>query len=83
MQEPSFYILYPLVFLAFGSIFIGYWGKEVTLSNMIHPIVPGYIKTLPLILSLLGGVVAFFSLPRPVFPTRGIYLTCYTFLNSA
>ena len=87
VHEPSFNIIYPLIFLAFGSIFIGYLGKEMTLSNIIHPIVPGYIKTLPLIFSLLGGIVAFFlysfNISWRMPTTRGIYLTFYTFLNSA
>lgn len=60
IHEPSFNIIYPLIFLAFGSIFIGYLGKEMIISNIIHPIVPGYIKTFPLILSLFGGILAFF-----------------------
>ena len=59
----------------------------MTLSNIIHPIVPGYIKTLPLIFSLLGGIVAFFlysfNISWRMPTTRGIYLTFYTFLNSA
>lgn len=85
VHEPSFNIISPLIFLAFGSIFIGYLGKEMIISNVIHPIVPGYIKTFPLILSLLGGILAFFlySLNISFYSTRGIFLTFYTFFNSA
>lgn len=87
VHEPSLNILFPLVLLAFGSLFIGYGGKEVIISNVIHPIVPGYIKIFPLILSLLGGLLAIFlyssnvSWRMPM--TRGVYLTFYTFFNSA
>ena len=57
-HEPSFNILSPLLLLAFGSIFVGYLGKEVILSNVIPPIVSNYVKVVPLILSTLGVFLA-------------------------
>ena len=57
-HEPSFNILSPLLLLAFGSIFVGYLGKEVVLSNVIPPIVSNYVKVVPLILSMLGVFLA-------------------------
>ena len=57
-HEPSFNILFPLLLLALGSIFVGYWGKEVILSNVIPPIVSNYVKVVPLILSTLGVFLA-------------------------
>lgn len=44
----------PLVLLAFGSIFIGYWGKEVLMSNMLVPVLGDEVKRVPLLFSLLG-----------------------------
>ena len=57
-HESSLNILLPLFFLALGSIFVGYLAKEITLTNIVHPIVPNYIKILPVILSLSGGLSA-------------------------
>ena len=57
-HEPSFNILFPLLLLALGSIFVGYLGKEVILSNVIPPIVSNYVKVAPLILSTLGVFLA-------------------------
>ena len=57
-HEPSFNILFPLLLLALGSIFVGYLGKEVILSNVIPPIVSNYVKVVPLILSTLGVFLA-------------------------
>lgn len=58
-HEPSFNITFPLLLLAFGSIFVGYLGKEVMLSNVIPPIVSNFVKVVPLILSMLGALLAF------------------------
>lgn len=57
-HEPSFNILFPLLLLALGSLFVGYLGKEVILSNVIPPIVSNYVKVAPLILSTLGVFLA-------------------------
>ena len=59
-HESSLNILIPLFFLALGSIFIGYLTKELTLSNVIHPIIPNHIKIMPILLSLLGGSCALY-----------------------
>lgn len=90
-HESSLNILLPLFFLALGSIFVGYLAKEITLTNIVHPIVPNYIKILPVILSLSGGLSAlllynglwaFYVLTGGA--SRGyIYHSIYTFLNSA
>ena len=45
--------------LAFGSMFVGYWGKELILSNIVPPIISDSVKIVPLILSLLGALLAF------------------------
>lgn len=66
VHEPSFNIIFPLLLLAFGSIFVGYWGKEVILSNVIPPIVSNSIKVVPLIFSLLGAFLAFVVYDRLV-----------------
>ena len=58
-HEPSFNITFPLLLLAFGSIFVGYLGKEVMLSNVIAPIVSNSVKVVPLILSMLGALLGF------------------------
>ena len=88
-HESSLNILLPLFFLALGSIFVGYLTKEITLTNIVHPIVPNHIKILPVILSLLGGLCAlllynglwaFYALTGGA--SRG-YHSIYTFLNSA
>lgn len=50
----------PLCLLAFGSIFVGYLGKEFVLSNVMTPIVSNGVKMIPLLFSLLGGSLALF-----------------------
>lgn len=45
--------------MALGSIFVGYFGKELLLSNIISPIVGKFVKIVPLLLSLLGALSAF------------------------
>lgn len=57
-HEPSFHITLPLLLLAFGSIFVGYLGKEVILSNVIPPVVSNFVKLVPLIFSMLGALLA-------------------------
>ena len=92
-HESSLNILFPLFFLALGSIFIGYLTKEITLSNIIHPVVPNHIKILPTILSLSGGFCAlllynrlwsyYSAFGRETLYNKDIYHSMYTFLNSA
>lgn len=38
---------------------MGYWGKELILSNIVPPIISDSVKIVPLILSLLGALLAF------------------------
>lgn len=94
-HEPSLNTLFPLFLLALGSIFVGYLTKEITLSNIIHPIIPNYIKILPTILSLSGGFCALLLYNRswgyyiltgaqkgaPL--NKNIHHFIYTFFNSA
>lgn len=94
-HESSLNILFPLFFLALGSIFVGYLTKEITLSNIVHPIIPNHIKILPIILSLSGGFCALLLYNRlwgyyVLMGAQGktpynktIYHSIYTFLNSA
>lgn len=77
-QESSSSIIFPLLLLAFGSIFVGYFTKEMVLTNTITPIVDNLIKITPFVLSLLGIFLAFI-VPTVVNRSRVLY----TFLNSA
>lgn len=77
-QESSSSIIFPLLLLAFGSIFVGYFTKEMVLTNSITPIVDNLIKVTPFVLSLLGLLLAFI-VPTVVSRPRVLY----TFLNSA
>lgn len=51
--------MWPLLLLAFGSIFVGYLGKELILSNTLSPIISNSVKIVPLLLSILGALLAF------------------------
>lgn len=77
---------------------MGYWGKELILSNIVPPIISDSVKIVPLTLSLLGALLAFgfydyISRKINVIRMRGIvgegglrldgYYAGYTFLNSA
>lgn len=42
-----------------GSIGLGYLGKEILLSSTMGPVVSGSVKVMPLVLSLLGAIVAY------------------------
>ena len=59
VHKPSLNIAIPLVLLAFGSIFVGYLGKEIVLSNVMGPVVTNSVKMIPLLSSLFGGMLAF------------------------
>lgn len=88
IHESSKIILFPLVLLAFGSIFLGYLGKEYFLSNIITPIMPNSIKLVPLFFSLSGAGLAYFLLYYPIKKLdnkffKKTYHVIYTFLNSA
>ncbi len=88
IHESSLIILFPLLLLALGSIFIGYLGKEIFLSNVVIPIIPNFIKLIPLFFSLLGGSLAYFIYYIPIKNFRNklfklLFHIIYTFLNSA
>ncbi|BFJ44961.1 NADH dehydrogenase subunit 5 (mitochondrion) [Fimbriaphyllia ancora] len=88
IHEGSWNLVLPLILLALGSLFVGYLVKEVAWSFQITspPIVPVFIKLLPVFLSLGGGglviVLYFYSVDFfgvPSFMGR----IGYTFLYSA
>ena len=88
VHESTWNITLPLLLLAFGSIFAGYLGKEIVLSNVILPIISNSAKMVPLILSLLGALLAFVHYNRvTINRTEGrsewFYHIVYTFFNSA
>lgn len=86
-------VVVPLLVLAFGSVFVGYIGKELALSYVLPPIIPNFTKVLPLLLSLVGAGFAFIVyLTKPMFRVKkrfdGIRDSTlgniiYTFFNSA
>lgn len=55
VRDPRWTMAVPLAILAFGSIFVGYWGKEVLVSNILPPILGDEVKRVPLLFSLLGA----------------------------
>ena len=64
---------------------MGYFGKELILSNIISPIIPNYVKMAPLLLSLFGALLAFVVYDRGLVEKGGswyLYYVVYTFLNS-
>lgn len=72
---------------------MGYFGKELLLSNIIPPIILNSVKIVPLLLSLLGGLLAFTVydyislklefLRRKAGRGLDLYYMVYTFFNSA
>ena len=82
VQESSFNIIFPLLLLALGSIFVGYLTKEVVLINSIPPIVDNFIKIIPFVLSLLGIFLPFFQKKGIKF-FYSLQRVLYTFFNSA
>lgn len=94
VHEPNGNIVWPLLLLAFGSIFMGYFGRELALSNIISPIIPNNVKMAPFILSLLGALMGFVVCDRGLglvekggqpsgHPNIAVYYVVYTFLNAA
>jgi hypothetical protein len=75
--------------LAFGSIFVGYIGKEIIISNVIPPIVSNFVKVVPLILSMSGGLLAFMGYSGDIKLVNNriglmkVRHMVYTFFNSA
>nr|CAD2223006.1 nad5 [Tethya minuta] len=96
VHESSWSIIIPLLLLAFGSIFVGYLGKEIMLSNVVSPIISNLVKVVPLLLSLLGALLAFIVYNNIIITEyklnisvkiiwfiRNLYHIIYTFFNSA
>lgn len=99
VREPSGNIVWPLLLLALGSIFVGFGGRELALSNIISPIIAGYVKMGPVFLSLLGALMGFVVCDRALGLVEkegekvgligghcgvgGFYHGVYTFLNAA
>nr|YP_009029594.1 NADH dehydrogenase subunit 5 [Isopora togianensis]AHY04452.1 NADH dehydrogenase subunit 5 [Isopora togianensis] len=88
VHEGSWNLVLPLIILALGSLFVGYLAKEVVWSFQITfpPIVPVFIKLLPVFLSLGGAalviVLYFYSMHLFRVPSF-IGRMGYTFLYSA
>lgn len=88
VHEGSWNLILPLILLALGSLFVGYLGKEVIWSFQITlpPIIPVFIKLLPVVLSLGGAVLVivlyFYSVHFFRVPSF-IGRISYTFLYSA
>lgn len=57
---------------------MGYLGKEVVISNVIPPIISNSVKMVPLILSLLGALLAFVIYDRV---TRGRVVRVNSVIN--
>ena len=56
---------------------MGYFGKELMLSNIVSPIIGNLVKIVPLLLSLLGALSAFmvydyFSIKYKIVRIRGL-----------
>lgn len=90
VHEPNGSIVWSLLLLALGSIFLGYFGREFALSPIIPPIIPNYVKTGPVFLSLLGAFMGFVVcdcalglVEKEGCPNISVYYVVYTFLNAA
>lgn len=59
VHESNVNITLPLLLLAFGSIFVGYLAKEITISNILPPIISNSTKIIPLLFSMFGAILAF------------------------
>ncbi len=64
VHESNGNIIYTLLLLAFGSVFVGYFGKELILSNLIDPIITKDVKMAPLFFSGGGALFAFVGYDR-------------------
>nr|YP_008593260.1 NADH dehydrogenase subunit 5 [Bolocera tuediae]APD28324.1 NADH dehydrogenase subunit 5 [Bolocera sp. BZ-2016]CDG50874.1 NADH dehydrogenase subunit 5 [Bolocera tuediae] len=88
-HEGSWNLSLPLVFLALGSIFVGYLTKEIIWSFQITlpPIIPTSIKLMPVIFSLFGAgsAIVLYHYSSRIFsaPVSSVGLASYTFLYSA
>ncbi|YP_009701413.1 NADH dehydrogenase subunit 5 (mitochondrion) [Actinia tenebrosa] len=88
-HEGSWNLTLPLILLALGSIFVGYLTKEVIWSFQItlSPIIPTFIKLLPVTFSLFGAgaAILLYHYSSRAFnaPVSPVGLAGYTFLYSA
>nr|YP_004581252.1 NADH dehydrogenase subunit 5 [Fungiacyathus stephanus]AEG79853.1 NADH dehydrogenase subunit 5 [Fungiacyathus stephanus] len=89
VHEGSWNLVLPLILLALGSLFVGYLIKEVVWSFQITspPMIPIFIKLLPVSLSFGGAVLVivlyFYSVHFFRVPSLFIGRISYTFLYSA
>ena len=91
VHEPSLSILFSLIVLAFGSVFLGFLAKDLILSSIKFPVISSYVKMIPLGLSLLGALVGYNLYKRVVIfkwvpKNRKIWQMwsgVYTFISSA
>ena len=58
LEEGEINLLWPLIILSLGSVFVGYIFKESVLGTLVHPNLSQLIKFAPLIFSLLGILFA-------------------------
>ena len=58
LKEGEINLLWPLILLSLGSIFVGYLFKESILGTLVHPNISQLIKFAPFIFSLLGILFA-------------------------
>nr|QQK55179.1 NADH dehydrogenase subunit 5 [Letepsammia formosissima] len=88
VHEGSWNLILPLILLALGSLFVGHLVKEVVWSFQITlpPIVPLFIKLLPVTLVFGGAVlviVFYYSVYFFRVPSSLVGRISYTFLYSA
>nr|AER54492.1 NADH dehydrogenase subunit 5 [Cyanea capillata] len=57
-HEGEFNLLWPLFILSLGSLFSGFYMKDLILGPIIHPNILMVIKFTPLILSIIGASIA-------------------------
>nr|QJS34585.1 NADH dehydrogenase subunit 5 [Phanopathes sp. NB-2020] len=88
-HEGSWNLTLPLILLALGSLFVGYLTKEVIWSFQVTlpPIIPIFIKLMPVVFSLLGATLALVLYHYSAYAFRALgvsfSLAGYTFLYSA
>lgn len=79
--DPGWRLTLPLVLLSFGSLFLGFLLREAALSGLLLPVVPGFIKLLPLLFIGLGFSLAYFFLGG--WPRTPFFQALFSFLASA
>lgn len=58
IHEGEFNLLWPLFILSLGSLFSGFYMKDLILGPIIHPNISIIVKFTPLILSVIGASIA-------------------------